>query len=818
MHAKRFYSGLFLITATTLMLQLIQTRILSVVAWYHLAFFAISMAMFGLTAGAIWVYKGGDRFNEATLARDLSYFSGVYAVSVALAVAIQMSLALQSPGLYSSASNIWAWLELAICMAVPFFFSGIVVSLALTRSPYPIGRVYGIDLAGAAVGCLGVLWLLNFTDGPSSVLWVAAIAALGALVFPGNAAATPDGRRLPLARVFGKHTAVFIVLAAGAFANGLGDFGLQPLVVKDEAETADKYFYKEWNSFSRIAVAPPMTLRMPYLWAPSPLLQEGDYNVPQAFMNIDGFAGSAAIKFDGDFDKVAFLKYDVTNLAYFLPDRTKSAVIGVGGGRDVLSAALLGMKDVTAVELNPIFVKLLTENADVSKFSQLAQLPGVKFFVDEGRSWFARTDDRFQIIQMSMIDTWAATGAGAFTLSENGLYTVEAWKIFLSRLTDDGVFTVSRWYSPGNVNETGRMISLAVATLLELGVENPREHIFLVSQDDKVATLILSRQPLSAADQAALTKTSDDYLHPILLSPSQLSPSETLNAIVAAGSLEELDQVTSGLLLDLSPPRDNRPFFFNQLPLNDPLTAFRVARQMNQWQGFTGGVLSGNLAATLTLLLLFVLALGLVLATIILPLRSALKDSGSQVVTGGTLYFVLIGVGFMMVEIGLLQQTSVFLGHPIYSLSVLLFTLILSTGIGSMLSDWLVLNSKTRFTLWSLLTGIYLIALPWWGPGVLADFEGASLLSRCLICIAIIAPSGLLMGYGFPTGMKLISAIDPGPTPWFWGINGSAGVLASIVAVVCSIAAGISTTLLIGAACYLLLIPIAAGLYRAGNR
>ncbi len=189
-----FYIGLFLITAATLMLQIIQTRILSVVAWYHLAFFAISTAMFGLTLGAVWVYLRGSRFSQKTLSYDLSYFSSAFAVSIALALAVQMTL---SPVDRMTATNVITWIELALCLSVPFFFSGVVVSLALTRSPYPIGRVYGVDLFGAATGCLGVILLLNFTDGPSAVLWVAALAALGALFFGWSSIGAPP-ERLPI--------------------------------------------------------------------------------------------------------------------------------------------------------------------------------------------------------------------------------------------------------------------------------------------------------------------------------------------------------------------------------------------------------------------------------------------------------------------------------------------------------------------------------------------------------------------------------------------------------------------------------------------
>src|SRR5438094_5713990 len=145
---SNFYIGLFLITGCTLMLQVIQTRILSVVAWYHLAFFAISMAMFGLTVGAVWVYLRRDRFTEKMLSYDLSYFSTAFALSILLCLVVQMSL---TPMVSRSMTSILTWAELAMCLSIPFFFSGIVVSLALTRSPFPVGRVYGADLVGAAV-------------------------------------------------------------------------------------------------------------------------------------------------------------------------------------------------------------------------------------------------------------------------------------------------------------------------------------------------------------------------------------------------------------------------------------------------------------------------------------------------------------------------------------------------------------------------------------------------------------------------------------------------------------------------------------------
>ncbi|MDH3473022.1 MAG: hypothetical protein OEM59_04970, partial [Rhodospirillales bacterium] len=203
------------------------------------------------------------------------------------------------------------------------------------------------------------------------------------------------------------------------------------------------------------------------------------------------------------------------------------------------------------------------------------------------------------------------------------------------------------------------------------------------------------------------------------------------------------------------------------------------------------------------------LSLLLVVGTIVVPLRPAISDVGRRLAMSGTAYFFLIGTGFMFFEIALLQRMSVFLGHPIYSLSIVLFSMILSTGLGSLLSDRVVLNTLPRLLLWSLTTACYLASLNFWLPALLPVAEGAPLLARGGLAVAVIAPAGLLLGFGFPTGMRLISAIDPKPTPWFWGINGAAGVLASSLAVLCSMAYGIGASILLAAICYALLIPAA---------
>jgi hypothetical protein len=180
----------------------------------------------------------------------------------------------------------------------------------------------------------------------------------------------------------------------------------------------------------------------------------------------------------------------------------------------------------------------------------------------------------------------------------------------------------------------------------------------------------------------------------------------------------------------------------------------------------------------------------------------------------GSAYFPLIGLGFMFVEIGLIQRISVFLGHPVYALSIGLFCIILSTGIGSLLSERFKPTRRLHLALWLGLLSTYLIFLPQWLPNLTHSLEAASLPIRALASVGVIFPGGLLMGCGFPTGMRLVSSIDARPTPWLWGVNGAAGVLAAGLAVVCSIGFSVDLIIRVGGFCYILLFPFAVALLR----
>lgn len=795
-----FLAGVFLISFSVLVFQIVQTRILSVMAWYYLAFFGISMAMLGMTVGAVHVYLNRERLNREDLASLLAKNSLACAISIPASLALQFSLV---TSLALSVSTVVAWALLTAAMAAPYVFAGIVVSLALTKSPFPVSLVYGVDLLGAALGCVSVLLLLDVVDAPSAVLVAGAVAAAAGGCFAGSK--LPGGTRVPLPWWKRPH-AWLVILVAAAAANASAPVGLRPILVKDNVERSGLKLYEKWNSFSRILATQPTTFP-PFMWGGSPTMPT-DLEVPQVFLNIDGAAGTNMFHFDGTNQSIDFLKYDLVNLAYYLPGLRKGAVIGVGGGRDLMSAHLFGVEDLTGVELNPVFVRLHEQHPFYGEFSGLKKIPGLRLHVDDARSWFASTQEKFDVIQMSMIDTWAATGAGAFSLSENGLYTLEGWRAFINALTDDGIFTVSRWYSPNNIDETGRMISLATAALLDAGAADPRAHI-LVAHADNIATLVLSRRPLSAAQLQVLNAQVANLEFKVLIAPDRPSASALLNAIVSSSSIAEIDRVAADAYLDLSVPTDNRPFFFNQLKLS------RIPEIVSSHAKIgVRGVIFGNLVATAALVLIVVVSSIAVVSTIVYPLRGAARHSARKLVAAGTSYFLLIGIGFMLAEIALLQYFSVYLGHPIYSLGVCLFSLILATGVGSLASGRINIGTPVTMVVWGAMCGGYLILLQANVENIFEATTSRVLLVRVAITVALIAPLGFLLGFAFPTGMKLINAVDSTPAPWFWGINGAAGVLASAVAVMVSMNFGIDVTASLAGICYLLLIPVGIFLIR----
>ncbi len=783
---RSFLLGLFFITSATLLLEILNTRLLSVVTWYHLSFFAVSMAMFGMAAGALWVYLNPKRFQHSNAFDSLYRYSLLFALSTLICHLIILFTPLSTLTGWDI-SNVLKMTLITLSVAIPFAFSGVVVTVALTQVPGNSGLIYAVDLLGAALGSLACLALLSFLDISSATI-LSTVATLLAVVFFQRArTGTNDLRWLSLS----------VALSVLAILNSQTTSGLRVFYPKGNEITYSDETIEYWTIHGQILLSPAEERVGPFYWgagANAPVIE----GMKLQGLVIDGEAGTAVTQWNGDRDELYWPRFDVTSLPYHLRREGNVAVIGVGGGRDILTALGADSKKITGIEINGAILDILQDHR--RDFVQLDQQEEVSFVHDEARSYLTRSDEKYDVIQMSLIDTWAATGAGAFTLSENGLYTVEGWEIFFDHLVDDGLLSVSRWYSPEALSETNRLISLASMSLLERGIEEPGKHAILVARNT-VATLLVSPSPFSEADLDKMEAVAEELGFTILHSPRSESSERLIREAFSSTNVEQLMAATEHEFLDFSPPQDSRPYFFNILK---PSALFSSSAEL----GELGIVAGGNLLATYTLMLLCLLAFVGVSLVIGVPLLLSGKPKLPAGIFGsGLLYFACIGTGFMMVQIPLIQRFSVYLGHPVYAVSVLLFSMILAAGFGSSLSDRIDVDRDRRWTIVlpltivTLLTAIYVLS----GP-IIESTISQGLLLRCSIVVILVAAAALPMGMCFPLGLRLFRHYSDDCLPWMWGVNGATGVLASVLAVAISMWSGINTSLLVAIACYALLI------------
>jgi hypothetical protein len=771
------YVGLALVTLSTLMLEIALTRIFSVTMWYHFAFVAISVALFGMTAGALIVHLLPRRFPHAEVGRQLWVFSLLFGVAVVVCFAVQLNIPFTPRFTLAGLASVVAT---CVVISVPFVFSGIVVCLALTRFPERVNRLYAVDLVGAGFGCVVLVVFFSFLDGPSLVVLIGAIAAAAAVAF---ALADGQRRRLTTATVVTLALVGLVAINSQQFSNG------SPLLkIKWVKESRDpNHAYERWNALSRLTV-------------------DGDADdpaTPGLGLVIDSTAGTRLTRYS-DRTEREDLRTDIQNLPHYIRDDADVYVVGMGGGTDVLSALEFDQRSVVGVEMNGDIIDIT--NGVYGDFTgHLDQDPLVTVVNDEARSYLARTDQRFDLIQISLIDTWAATAAGAFALTENSLYTTEAWNLFMDRLDRGGILSVTRYFrttttdddQPVDPLETYRTVALASDVLTRRGVENPRDHIVIYRgatgyDGVDLATVLVSPDPFTSADLDELAAQAEEHgFVPILTDDSADDP--LFAALTAPGGPDDaIDQVEA----DISPPSDNRPFFF----------------QMADIGTFLNGDIGRDDHVTRPVFVLGLLAisvLGLAAGCVGLPLvlgrrSSAIQAQRRRVVPLYT-YFTGIGFGFLLIEVAQLQRLSIFLGHPTYGLTVSLFSVLVFSGIGSMLTERFVRDDRPSSYLRPLLAlAVVVIGAGLGTPAVLRAMDSATTPARIATAVALLAPLALAMGMPFALGMRSAARVPGAPTAFLWGINGAASVCASVLGVVIALFFGISTAFWAGAAAYAL--------------
>jgi hypothetical protein len=781
--------GVGAIAGAILMVELALTRIFSVTMYYHFAFLAISIALFGLSASGVYVYVMRRAFDRQSTERLLTLHSLLFAAATVLALAALVRIRV---GLNYSHENLVKMIAIYTLAALPFFTGGAVISLAITRLRKHVNVVYGADLIGAAAGCLLLLPLLNRFGAPGVVLLAAVLGGGAALLFsPAHAIV---------------RTALVAAVAVG-IPGGLQLMGSAPFDVSNtKGHAEDTVLFAKWNSFSRVAVYD----RSHGDWSLS-----SKYKGPKPetrFMDIDSAASTPIVRFDGDLSKVEYLKYELTGLAFHLVGLTGSdsgtvrgsdaggsdgsestenrrsgsdplsvLVIGPGGGRDLLTALVFGANRVEGVEVNPIIANdvMLGQFRDFS--GSVYQNPNVNVAVDDGRSFIRRSDERYDIIQASLVDTWAATAAGAYTLTENTLYTKEAFEDYYDHLTDRGMLTITRWVFDGL-----RLVSLAQAACESRGC-SAANHMAIVQQD-RVATFLLKKTPFTPYDVDRLRETSTDLGFTVLYAPGQTEATNDYAKLVLSPDRQAFYDAYHH---DVTPTTDNRPFFFHTTKIRDQFhTAF--GRSMLFGNGLSA--LMTLMAISATFVTLFVVG----------PLLLSGSDLRGTHWPRWLIYFGMLGAGFMLIEVALLQRFVLLLGHPVYSLTVTLFSVLLGTGIGSLVSRRITDQRLPRAVVLVLLAvvGVAVLAIVLLPP-IIRSSISASHAARIALTVLLITPAGVLMGMPLPAGIRLMSVSDSALVPWAWGMNGALSVIGATLAVFIAMNWGFSVTLLTGAAIYL---------------
>jgi len=782
------YIGIFFVALATLMYEILLTRIFSVTMLYHFAFVALSIAMFGMTVGALIVYLAPGLFPPERLRHRIAIAAAVFPIAIVLSMLTDLSIPFRVTG---SIVLIYAVVFTFAVIAVPFVASGVAICLTLTGYASRVSRLYAADLAGAAAGSVLLIGVIAWSDGPTAVLWVAFLASLGAVAF----AAEAGSRVLRTVSLV-----TLIVMGVSAAGHTLLVWRGRPVfrIVYSKGSAEPVPLYETWNSYSRVRVTGDPNEKLPALgWGLSPAVPP--VALSQLSLDIDSFAGTVLTRYEGDLRSVDHLRYDVTNIAYYLRSGHQALIIGAGGGRDVLSALSFGARSVTAVDINKNIIA--TVNGRFGDFTgHLDRDPRVRFVNDEARSFVARSPDRFGTIQISLIDTWAATAAGAFVLGENSLYTVEAWTTFLRHLTDDGILTVSRWYFRSRPAEMYRAMSLAVESLRQIGVSDPGRHIAIVRNVPRVAatgedkpegvgTILVSRRPFTNEELDTLAREAARLQFDVPFTPRGTSDETFARLTDTAG----LPAFLATYPVNIAAPTDDSPFFFNMLRLRD----------IGRTALFDAGSLSHNMKAVVTLGVLLFTVLVLTFACILLPLwltrrRASLTGAGPMLT-----FFIAIGLGFMLIETSQMQRLIIALGHPTYGLSVVLFALLVSSGLGSyatggVASDSVRMAGARRLALLVIVIAIFGFIT----PVVTRAIAPMTTPARIGAAVGLLFPIGFFMGMAFPLAMKLAADRARDLTPWFWGLNGAASVLASVLGVCIALTWSISTAFWAGWLCY----------------
>jgi hypothetical protein len=787
--------GITLVSLSLMHTQVVLTRVFSVVVWYHFAFFAISVALLGLSASALCVHVLQQRLQNLRAPRVLALTGVVFAASI---LGLAFFILRVTPDWFGigvgDAFTAFTpkLLIMFIANMAPFFIGGFAISFAISHWPDAIHRNYACDLIGAALACALVVPVLDHFGGPRALVVSAALAALAAIAF-GSAESESNPLKASLRWVL-LGGAIVASGVAGAYS---GAFEIRAAKGHDLLRSAPEY--NRWNSFSLISVFPSWNF---HGWGLSPNYRETI--PPEKSLVIDMNAFTPLLAFDGNFASVQHTRFDLSALAFRLRPVGHACVVGAGGGKDVLAALASGARRVTAVEVNPLIAGDVMRNRYRAFTGGLYERPDVELHVEDGRSFLRGSRQQFDVILISMVDTSAATAAGAYALAENSLYTVDAFRDFLERLGPNGILTVSSVSLPG-LAVGARLASLARSALRGLGRDPARsvaivETQWLAAPGATMHNVMIKPSGWTDAEQAQLARVVSElgfklgYLPDGALAPEPGSERAWIARTLREPSDAAVAQAQKSWALDVSPVSDDRPYFFYQNRLRDSWRAL--------WSRGDSHLFGNGLVVLLKVLLASVL---MVAVCIVAPLawlaRQRRKEGRAPSRVSWDLWYVAcLGLGYMFVEIGSIQRLMLYLGTPTYALTAVLLVLLLSGGVGSRTAA-----KRAPQTIQRLFFALVAYAVVWmiaW-PHVAEASVGMPIGARASVAAASMLPLGFLMGIPLPSGLTVVQARDRERIAWLWGVNGATSVLGSVLATLGSMHAGVTWVLTAGVLLYI---------------
>lgn len=750
------FLSIFLISFTGLTLQITLTRIFSTTIWYHYAFMAISIALCGWGFSGVILHFLKQKFQT---------IKPSFVLSILLAFSLSMPIYLQTIIHFRFLQNLIT-LYYAISL-IPFFLAGMCIAFFYSEYAGCATKLYLADLVGASFACFAIEVILSSLGAESTVLLIGVIGSIAA-IFLAVSTCT---------RKFVVISLIFLIATSTIFAANVqyGFINVSYSPSKSMFRFLQQYpnlhiGFTKWNSFSRVDVV------------------EGFEGQLQAEIFIDADASTSILKWDGQIASLENLKNMMDFLPYYLVENPKTLIIGSGGGRDVLFALVGNSSKVVAVELNPLVIEAVrrykNENAYVYDY------PNVELYIDEGRSFIRRSSDKFDVITLTLVDSWAAISAGGYALAENYLYTTEAFVDYLDHLTDNGLLIMIRWES-----EVPRLISTIAKAFMLLGkdVKDVGKHVAVVLNEvdpAKIkALLIVKKNPFTQTDAEVLsnqTRTLETPYRAFYVPYIEDSVEPYSRLFNGSISLEEFYNEFPYRVDAVS---DDSPYYFN-FEKNVPRTL-----------------------ADLTVLVLFLTIMSISVPWAFKFWRGKRKRLKTKNVGDfnwfplGLLivYFSALGIGYMVIEIAIIQKFILFLGYPTRALTVTLFSLLLSSGIGSSISGHLTSKYRnvTKTILLACLSIIILITVYTFTlPMIFELLLPTSSSMRIMVTVLLIFPLGFFMGMPFPSGISILKDSASESVPWIWGINGAMSVLGSILATIGGILLGFSLVLLFGIISY----------------